>query len=75
MYKFFESIFFLQEASALQMTSLCAMRSLKEEDGQAYLLADLQAEQKKETTYLLAGLLDKVSKLKFRFYYSDEKFK
>ena len=57
------------------MTSLCALRSLKEEDGQAYLLADLQAEQKKETTYLLAGLLDKVSKLKFRFYYSDEKFK
>ena len=36
------------------------MRSLKEEDGQAFLLADLQAEQKKETTYLLAGLLKKV---------------
>jgi len=37
------------------------MRSLKEDDGQAFLLADLQAEQKKETTYLLAGLLEKVN--------------
>ena len=42
------------------MTSLSSLKSMKEEESQAYLLADLQAEQKKETTYLLAGLLEKV---------------
>ena len=52
---------FFQEAVALQLTSLISTNSLKEDECQAHLLSDLQAEQKKETTYLLAGLLAKVT--------------
>ncbi|XP_076812765.1 uncharacterized protein LOC143459471 isoform X1 [Clavelina lepadiformis] len=54
-----EQWYILKEASALQLASFSSNQSASEEESRSYILADLQQEQKKETSYLFTGLLDK----------------